>query len=106
MEELKLFPADVHVGTQVLFFNLGEKESKAAFGLLQQLRKKGTRAEIYHESSKFEKQFKYAEKKNISFVVILGEEELKTGTCKIKNIKTGLQQEISQDDLVKKFSFF
>ncbi|HET9429724.1 MAG TPA: histidine--tRNA ligase [Chitinophagaceae bacterium] len=106
MEVLKLFPGEVHSGSQVLFFNLGEKESKAAFSLLQQLRKKGIPGEIYHESSKFEKQFKYAEKKNISFVVILGEEELKTGTCKIKNIKTGLQQEISQDDLVKKFSFF
>ncbi|HET9430539.1 MAG TPA: histidine--tRNA ligase, partial [Chitinophagaceae bacterium] len=44
MEELKLFPGEVHSGSQVLFFNLGEKESKAAFGLLQQLRKKGTRA--------------------------------------------------------------
>ena len=28
MEELKLFPEEVHTGTQVLFFNLGEKESK------------------------------------------------------------------------------
>ena len=38
MEELKLFPTDVYTGTQVLFFNLGEKESKVAFELAQQLR--------------------------------------------------------------------
>src|SRR4029078_6991118 len=31
MEELNLFPDDVYVGSQVLFFNLGEKESKLAF---------------------------------------------------------------------------
>ena len=40
MEELNLFPADVHIGTQVLFFNLGENESSAAFSLMQQLRDK------------------------------------------------------------------
>ena len=77
MEELKLFPADVHTGTQVLFFNLGEKESKKAFELMQQLRSKNIRCEIYHEAAKFDKQFKYAEKKNIPFVIIIGEEEIK-----------------------------
>ncbi|MBK5273418.1 MAG: histidine--tRNA ligase, partial [Bacteroidia bacterium] len=43
MEELKLFPPDVHTGTQVLFFNLGETESRTAFGLMQQLRGNGIR---------------------------------------------------------------
>lgn len=40
MEELNLFPADIHISTQVLFFNLGIEESKKAFELMQQLRKK------------------------------------------------------------------
>ena len=99
MEELKLFPADVYTGTQVLFFNLGEKESKVAFKTVQQLRNKSVRCEIYHEAAKFDKQFKYAEKKNIPFVVIIGEEEMKNNTCKIKNILTGLQREVAIKDL-------
>src|SRR5204862_2044543 len=49
MEELHLFPADVYVGTQVLFFNLGEKESRRAFELAQELRHRNIRCEIYHE---------------------------------------------------------
>ena len=40
MEELNLFPEGVQTGTQVLFFNVGEEESKVAFGLVQQLREK------------------------------------------------------------------
>ncbi len=100
MEELDLFPAGVHVGTQVLFFNLGEKESRFAFGLMQQLRNKGTRSELYPESVKFDKQFKYAEKKNIPFVVIIGEKELKENTCNIKNLSTGEQQTISAGELI------
>ena len=104
MEELKLFPADVHVGTQVLFFNLGEKESRRAFELAQQLRHRNIRCEIYHEPAKFDKQFKYAERKRIPFVLIIGEEEMKTGLCKLKNLSTGKQSEFSEEQLFK-FSF-
>jgi histidyl-tRNA synthetase len=99
MEELKLFPSDVYVGTQVLFFNLGERESKVAFQTAQELRGKNIRCEIYHEPAKFDKQFKYAEKKNIPFVIIIGEEEIKNGTCKIKNIGSGKQVEISLQNI-------
>lgn len=99
MEELKLFPADVHIGTQILFFNLGTDESARSFELVQKLRHKGIRSELYHEAAKFDKQFKYAEKKNIPFVVIIGNNELQAGTCNIKNIVTGQQQTISQKEL-------
>ncbi|MBI3137399.1 MAG: histidine--tRNA ligase [Sphingobacteriales bacterium] len=99
LEELQLFPADVHVGTQLLFFNLGEAESKKAFELLQQLRQRGIRGELYHEVAKFDKQFKYAEKKHIPFIVIVGEKELATQTCTIKELATGRQQSVSFTDL-------
>jgi histidyl-tRNA synthetase len=88
MEELNLFPADVHTGTQVLFFNLGEAESKKAFELMQQLRNNDIRCELYHEEVKFDKQFKYAEKKNIPYVIIIGEKELKENTCNVKQLAT------------------
>jgi histidyl-tRNA synthetase len=100
MEELNLFPPDVHVGTQVLFFNLGENESKAAFSLMQQLRNKNVRCELYHENVKFDKQFKYAEKKNIPFAVIIGSKELEEKTCTIKNLLQGSQQTIPQQELL------
>ena len=100
MEELNLFPAEVQIGTQVLFFNLGEAESMAAFSLLQQLRQKGIRSELYHENSKFDKQFKYAEKKNIPYVIIIGDKELASNTCTIKKLATGDQQTISTNNLI------
>ncbi|HEX6849070.1 MAG TPA: His/Gly/Thr/Pro-type tRNA ligase C-terminal domain-containing protein, partial [Chitinophagaceae bacterium] len=100
MEELDLFPADVHIGTQVLFFNLGQNESKAAFNLMQQLRNNDVRCELYHENVKFDKQFKYAEKKNIPFAVIIGGKELEEKTCTIKDLLQSSQQTISQQDLL------
>ncbi|CAN5140989.1 histidine--tRNA ligase [soil metagenome] len=104
MEELKLFPAEVQTGTQVLFFNLGETESKQAFHLMQQLRDKNIKCEIYHEQAKFDKQFRYAEKKNINYVVIIGSKELENETCIIKDLKKGEQQVIKQE-MILQFNF-
>lgn len=104
MEELKRFPADVHTGTKILFFNLGEAESKKAFELMQQLRSNGIACELFHENSKFDKQFKYAEKKQIPFIVILGTKELENGTCNVKELATGVQESLSFDALLQKFS--
>lgn len=103
MEELKLFPAGVHTGTNVLFFNLGDAESKKAFELMQILRSKGVAAELYHENSKFDKQFKYAEKKQIPFIVIIGAKELESNSCNIKELASGVQETLSFDELLKKF---
>lgn len=100
MEELQLFPEEVHTGTQVLFFNLGEAESKKAFELMQQLRNKDIRCELYPDNAKMDKQFKYADKKNISFVVIVGSRELETASCVVKKLKTGEQQTLSFDQLL------
>jgi len=99
MEELKLFPEEVQMGTQVLFFNLGEAESKTAFGLMQQLRSKGIRSELFHEQTKFDKQFKYAEKKLIPYIIILGSDELAAGTCVVKDLRKGEQQTVVQQSL-------
>jgi len=104
MEELKLFPPAVQTGTQVLFFNLGEAESRQAFVLMQALRGKGIRSEMYHEPAKFDKQFKYAEKKNIGYAVIIGSKELADATCTIKNLQTSTQETISQQSLIN-YSF-
>jgi len=103
MEELKLFPETVHTGVKVLFFNLGEKERKSAFALMQQLRAKDISCELFHEATKMDKQFKYAEKKQIPFVLILGSKELEDGTCVVKNLVSGEQKTISQTDIVEEF---
>ncbi len=105
MEELQLFPADVHIGTQVLFFHLGEAESRAAFGLMQQLRDKGIRCELYPEQAKFDKQFKYAEKKNIRFAVMIGEAELANKTCTMKDLTQRSQVTLSFEELLHKAAF-
>lgn len=106
MEELNLFPDTIEEGTKVLFFNLGENESKTAYRLLMEIRKSGIPAEIYHEPAKLDKQFKYAERKNIPYIIIIGSREIESNSCVVKNIRTGEQFTFSLDDLVQKAALF
>lgn len=100
LEALQLFPANLQVGSQVLFFNLGENESAFAFTVMQQLRNSGIACELYHETAKMDKQFKYAEKKNIPFAVIIGSRELEQQQCVVKDLRKGEQQTVAPQDLL------
>jgi histidyl-tRNA synthetase len=63
------------------------------------LRAVGIRCEMYPESAKIKKQMQYADKNNIPFVLMAGEEELKSGIFSLKNMKTGEQQKLSAEQL-------
>lgn len=103
MEELALFPDSVLVSAEVLFFNLGDAEVAVALQLSQELRQSGIRCEIYHEQAKFNKQFGYAEKKQIPYVAILGEKERSEQTINVKNMLSGEQQTVSWSALQEYF---
>ncbi len=103
LEELNGFPAFTNSSTQVLFFNLGEQESSAAFTQMQLLRKSGISCELYHENAKFDKQFKYAEKKQIGYIVIIGTKELEQHIANVKNLTSGEQQTVPFTDLATYF---
>ncbi|GAO41500.1 histidine--tRNA ligase [Flavihumibacter petaseus] len=99
LEALQRFPEAVQAGTRALFFNLGQAEARTAFRLMQMLRSANIPSELYHETAKFDKQFKYAEKKNIPLIIIIGSQELENNTCVIKDLRTGKQTTLPQTEL-------
>lgn len=103
LEELDLFPVNLNTSTEVLFFNLGGNEAAKSFELVEEFRNAGIAAELYHENTKLDKQFKYAEKKQIPVVIIIGEKELETATANIKVLASGQQKNLPWDQLI---SFF
>jgi histidyl-tRNA synthetase len=103
MEELNLFPEDIETSTQALFFNMGETESLFAFNVMQQLRANGIACELHHEFTKINKQFTYAEKKKIPFVIIIGSKEIEQNYCLVKELSTGLQEVVVLDRLIDYF---
>jgi histidyl-tRNA synthetase len=99
MEELNLFQENIAITTKAIFFNLGDKEAGVALQLMKTLRDNKIACELYPEKVKIEKQFKYADKKNIPFAIIIGSKEMENRTCMVKNLKKGEQAEITFDAL-------
>ncbi|MCW0492935.1 histidine--tRNA ligase [Riemerella anatipestifer] len=100
MEELNRFPQELSQNVQYLFANYGEQEAFHSMDIIQQLRTKGVSAELYPEASKLKKQFTYAERKEIPYIVFVGEEEIKNKQVSIKNLATGEQKTISLEDFL------
>ena len=104
MEEMGLFPANSGTGTKLLFFNMGEKESLFSFEIMQHLRNSGIACELFHEQQKLDKQFKYAENKQIPFVAIIGSKEMEEGNCQVKELSTGKQEMLACEKLPDYFN--
>lgn len=100
LNQLNLYPETSAEQTQVLFVGFGEKELMYCLPWLKSLRSEGINAEIYPEPAKMKKQMGYADNKNIPFVAIVGENEMKEGKVMLKNMKTGEQKLMSLDDVI------
>ncbi len=86
LEELNLFPETINASVNVLFINFGEKEALFSLQAITNLRANGINAELYPDTAKMKKQMTYANKRQIPYVVIVGEEELNTNTFALKNM--------------------
>ena len=101
MTQLELFPEDAVASTKVLFVNFGEKEEAFCLPVVRKLRQAGVNAEIFPEPAKIKKQMAWADRKNIAWVVMAGEQEMAEGKMNLKNMKTGDQQLVDAEELIK-----
>ena len=118
----KLPGVGISIGLTRLFYVLGEQgylnddlvtapadalilpmteDLSAAIAFATQLRQAGVRAQVYGEQKKFKGKMSYADKLKIPYVVFLGEDEIKSGVVKIKDMTTGEQQALSPAEAVQ-----
>jgi histidyl-tRNA synthetase len=105
MEEQNLFPDTLPGGTKTLvtIFNLELADTSTK--LANQLRSSGINAELWLDgTSKMEKQLKYADQKNIPFVIIVGPEEKEKNLVTLKNMKTREQKQLTLSEVVSMLS--
>ncbi|HTK33271.1 MAG TPA: histidine--tRNA ligase [Candidatus Paceibacterota bacterium] len=74
---------------------MGEMNAPFALDLAQKLRSKGTRVAVDLSGKKLGDQIKNADRRHIPKVIVIGEEEVKTGKLKVKDLKTGEEVEMS-----------
>ena len=104
IEELGLFPSLEADITQVLFVNFGATEADYCLKALRYLRKSGINSELYPDAAKMKKQMNYADKKGIPYVVLVGEDEMKSGLLTVKKMNEGTQENLTLVDLIKKIN--
>ena len=97
---LDKYPASLLSGASVLFTNMGEKEAEYSIPAVAQLRREGISCVLYPDAAKLKKQFEYANRNNISVVVVAGESEMAEGKFTVKNMASGEQQSVAKEDLL------
>jgi histidyl-tRNA synthetase len=77
----------------------GEVKQEAALGIVMKLRQAGIAADKDYMNRSLKAQFKYADKKGARLIVILGEEELKSGAVTVRDMAAGRQETVYVNDL-------
>ena len=94
LNEIKLIEAKKKSIADVLIISMTDKfdyVSKVA----RDLRKQGKNVQIYFENKKVKAQFKYADKLQIPYTIVIGDDEVNSKTYTLKNMETGDQQQIN-----------
>jgi histidyl-tRNA synthetase len=97
LDHFNKFPAQLFTETTALVINFGKAEEIYGLKFAKKLRDNGISAELYPEAEKLKKQFAYADSLNIPYVIVIGEDEIKSKTVVCKNMKTGEQVTVTED---------
>lgn len=102
LEKYGLLPKDLKVNpAPVLVTIFDEERQLASLQLATKLREAGLNVVVYPEATKLGKQFKYADRIGIRVTLVLGPEEVEKGQVSVKNLKSGEQTVVSQDEVTQ-----
>ena len=94
LNELQLIKAEKKSIAEVLVVPMVQ-DLTVPIQIATDLRKKGINTEVYLNDKKLKAKMKYADKLEIPYVIVVGEDEINSGIVKIKNMKTGEEKETS-----------
>ncbi len=104
MEELKLFPKSTHAASSTLVCHFDDESFRYGLGVLSSLRAAGIASEIYPDQAKIKKQLDFANRKQISFALVIGSEEIASGLIAIKNLETGEQEKLYLEAIIQRLT--
>ncbi len=102
LSELNGFPGTFAASSKVMFVNFGEEEVKFCLPILGRLRKSGVNAELFPDNAKVKKQLAWANARAVPFIVMAGQDEIKSNKLMLKDMKTGEQELLGPEELIKK----
>ncbi len=104
MTELDRFPAKQLSGSKVLILAMSEQHVPVALSLLQAIRSAGCSAQLFPEYAKLKRQMKYANDVGVPYVAMIGEEEISRDLVLLKDMVSGDQWHLTQQELISRLS--
>jgi histidyl-tRNA synthetase len=99
MSQLNLFDKKNETSTSVLILNFGQTELSFALKIRSLLIENNISCELFPDAVKLKKQMSYADARKIPYIIIAGEEEIKSGQITLKIMSSGEQRKISPEEL-------
>ena len=98
LNELQLIKAEKKSVADVLIISMVD-DMEVPIKIASKLRNEGKKVEIYLNNKKLKAKFKYDDKLEIPYVIIIGEDEIANNIVKIKNMETGEEFECNQEEI-------
>jgi len=102
LNELGLIKADKKSISDVLILPAEEKNIAKSIEISNDLRENKINVQVYLNDKKLKAKFKYANKLEVPYAIVVGEEEEKTGKYALKNMETGEQEVLTIEEIVEK----
>jgi histidyl-tRNA synthetase len=91
--------------TSVLVTVFSPDFTKMSTNVVKTLRENNINAELFpSDTESLKKQLKYADKKGIKWLIVIGPDEVKNNTVILKDLETGHQEDVALEKLVKKIT--
>jgi len=84
----------------IFIIAMKEEYQQNAFLLVQQLRREGIGSDMNYDNLSFKTQLNHANKMNVYYVLILGEDEIKNNTVALKDMQAGTQVTVELKNIV------
>ncbi len=93
------FPEGFSREMSVFIAHMGEEARKMAFRLASELRGLGIPTEMEYGGKSLKSQFKRADKSGARLTLIIGEDEIRRGVVKVRDMDTGREDETKENNL-------
>lgn len=101
LKEAKIFDDNTSSTlSKVLIVPFNEKYNKYCIKIARTLRDNSIISEVYFDDARIGKKLKYADKLEIPYVILIGEDELEKEVLTFKDMKTGFQEMMALDDVI------
>ena len=100
MELGKLFPKSAFATVKALVVTFDSVSHQYGFNIASTLRKAGISCELFPEPTKMKKQMRYADARDIPYVIIIGDQEIESGKLALKHLEDGVQESLSIEKII------